>query len=755
MRSPCHGGEDDEQLGGWTPTLRRWLVEERSPVELLAHLWGKLKGVNSRLGRFAGLWCSGGVPPEASASTKWRSDDLFPIDPASVAAYLRGKGQDMADGVSLMVNSLNYLALASGSQELPDGFPSRDLTSAQESTVDHLVGLLEHLEESGKKCPGLTCSAEELNAARFDYTGEAIMPMEDLSAEKVIAAWPPEGQAAVQDALDFVPADLKSKLLEPSRCLLPLHEWPEEPPCSRVRATSEEWSKIVEAAYKRGLMVAVDPEEVFKHNGKPVLHGAGAVKKVKVVDGKEVRVQRFISNLIPSNTYQERLEGDDHLLPYLGQLTLLEQEEGQVFLVDSEDFVSCFNLFKLPPVWHRYMAFGKLVDAKCLGGEPGKMVYPAMAVLPMGWISSVAVIQSIVRTLVFKEAGVSVTSEVAKTKVVPQVDDFTVIYLDSYDQLRRLDKGCAEILEGQLSDRHHAFLEVCRKKGLPLNEGKRLIAATKGTLQGGELDGVRGQYGLARDKMAGLIGLGGALLACDAWSEQQLRHFIGKAVFGMCFRRPIFSVLQNVFDEVERLVQIGAADVPSADALDEIFLVVSLVPLMVTNLKARIDDQVSITDASPSGAGAAVATRFRPPPLTLDVPMSVCYECGRPVAEDSVFPCPAECMGFFCSLACVMAHREPDHVEEHRCPRHVWRPPKFGERFAGRRAPLSHAVAMVGHLEVQPPYDLHFGNDMFTDQGREELKQLTPNCFASTGLLSASCSPRRGANRYAWNRARS
>ena len=97
-----------------------------------------------------------------------------------------------------------------------------------------------------------------------------------------------------------------------------------------------------------------------------------------------------------------------------------------------------------------------------------------------------------------------------------------------------------------MSDRHQRFLEVCRKRGLPLNEGKRLVAATKGTLQGGELDGKKGQYGLARDKMASLLGLGAALLSRDTWSEHQLRHFLAKAVFGMCFRRPTFSVLQQV-----------------------------------------------------------------------------------------------------------------------------------------------------------------------------------------------------------------
>jgi len=94
------------------------------------------------------------------------------------------------------------------------------------------------------------------------------------------------------------------------------------------------------------------------------------------------------------------------------------------------------------------------------------------------------------------------------------------------------------------------------------------------------------------------------------------------------------------------------------------------------------------------------------------------------VSEDAVYPCPVVCGAAFCSLACVLKHRDIDHSAAGECPRRTWRPPRFGERFAGRRAPLSHAVALQGHVEVQAPYDLHFGNDMFTDQGRRELSLL-------------------------------
>ena len=80
---------------------------------------------------------------------------------------------------------------------------------------------------------------------------------------------------------------------------------------------------------------------------------------------------------------------------------------------------------------------------------------------------------------------------------------------------------------------------MCTRLQLPLSEAKRLIAATRGALQGGELDGEEGRYGLAPQKMVELVTLGATMLAKEKWAEAELRHFVGKTTFGCCFRRPL------------------------------------------------------------------------------------------------------------------------------------------------------------------------------------------------------------------------
>lgn len=69
---------------------------------------------------------------------------------------------------------------------------------------------------------------------------------------------------------------------------------------------------------------------------------------------------------------------------------LLEQGDEEEWLVDSEDFTSCFNLFRLPRAWRPYMCFEKPVDGSLFGKAPAVATYVAMAVVPMGWINAVA-----------------------------------------------------------------------------------------------------------------------------------------------------------------------------------------------------------------------------------------------------------------------------------------------------------------------------------------------------------------------------
>jgi hypothetical protein len=80
---------------------------------------------------------------------------------------------------------------------------------------------------------------------------------------------------------------------------------------------------------------------------------------------------------------------------------MMEVDADEEVLIDSEDLVSCFNLFRLPERWAGFATFAKQAPATIFGGPAGAMDYVGKRVVPMGWINAVSLMQTVVRKLVF------------------------------------------------------------------------------------------------------------------------------------------------------------------------------------------------------------------------------------------------------------------------------------------------------------------------------------------------------------------
>ena len=105
-------------------------------------------------------------------------------------------------------------------------------------------------------------------------------------------------------------------------------------------------------------MKAVSDDQMPRDSmNRPILAGAGGVAKTKEIGGQDIHMQRFISILCPINEYLRRIPGDDDKLPYAGQITLVKLASDEDVLVDSEDFESAFNLFRMPPQWLVFFAY--------------------------------------------------------------------------------------------------------------------------------------------------------------------------------------------------------------------------------------------------------------------------------------------------------------------------------------------------------------------------------------------------------------
>eukprot|EP00434_Breviolum_minutum_P013419 symbB.v1.2.011826.t1/scaffold804.1/size161093/3 len=405
--------------------------------------------------------------------------------------------------------------------------------------------------------------------------------------------------------------------------------------------------------------------------------------------------QRFISILVPTNAATTPIEGAQDTLPYIGTLSALMLEEDEMLYLDSEDLQSAFNLFSVPDQWLGYFAYSKKVDGQAFGLPAGKMVRPALSVVPMGWHSAVGVVQEAVRHLVFERAGVSKATSVEKGEPIPDTKSLAVVYLDNFDEITILKQVAAEFeATEEMTENHRRFNEVCDAEGLPRNLGKQLVKAISGGMQGGEFDGLRGTLKVGSDKLRGFIKMSLGLLASSRWSEFSLRHWTGKAAFCCAFRRVLFAHLGEIFPTIEESTKGDV--VPPAAVVDEVLCFVVSSIQAETELKCPLSEVISCTDASPTGGASAIATKFKkgevkvPASSVLEERCAVCETAFEEVRGCEKYPCSRSCGARMCSVLCYYNH------QDEKCSRCDMWTPMFGERFAGKNFPLTKACALVG-----------------------------------------------------------
>ena len=147
---------------------------------------------------------------------------------------------------------------------------------------------------------------------------------------------------------------------------------------SRVHASDTEWFKVAAAGVARGLFELVPEQAIFcDDRGHKILSGAMAVAKDKDLGGGRIEHrQRFVSILVPLNSYLRRLPGDSSLLPNVTRMSLVALEEGEVLVLDSEDMTSAFNLFRMPACWRKAFTFSRQVPGSVVPGGVGIRTTP-------------------------------------------------------------------------------------------------------------------------------------------------------------------------------------------------------------------------------------------------------------------------------------------------------------------------------------------------------------------------------------------
>lgn len=303
------------------------------------------------------------------------------------------------------------------------------------------------------------------------------------------------------------------------------------------------------------------------------------------------------------------IAGDIGTLAGASAFTSVVIEDGKVIAISGDDLVSSFYLFKMPPAWLPYLAFERSITWRALGIEKDGATFLSAAVLPMGFSSSVGLMQHVHRRLALWGspcvAELRKALEIRKDRVWPYLGEDSpvwVLYLDDV-----LEAEVAKQLMGKPPKEQDMMRKAYQFWGVPFNTKKATEQVLSTERLRCFLHGEVGRVGVTTKRLLENLSLGLWLLGRRRTSRKSLQVFAGKEVHVLQFRRPLFST----YDKIWKLIA-GPTDMPwlNEDVIDEIVVGLSLLPLRFTDWRADLDPHVMASDASETGGGFVIAKRL-------------------------------------------------------------------------------------------------------------------------------------------------
>ena len=513
---------------------------------------------------------------------------------------------------ALAILGLNYLHGDREKGQPP--WPGSQATAAQEKALirvwDMLKVFFDDKERVGVPRTPLHEWEHEIGELSISYTGEVVEKAKWVTLRQILPGLPSPEHGGLVDILELVPSEMAEALQHPERLIR--EDWPEVMPKPRVMCEDGEWDQVVAALYQRKLVKPIDKFVVVQ--GEHVLNGVFGVPKQdkKLASGEEVL--RLIIDLRASNWLLHQLDGDTQTLTGAASFQRIMVSEDEELLVSGEDLVSAFYLFAMPPGWGPFMTLAKPVPGHLVGRPEEDWSYVGLSVLPMGWHSSVGIMQAAHRRIALGSplrggAGLSRLAEISRTSVFPDLDEGAgwSIYLDDTTILEKISAKAAADLEGRPPAEQEQLRKAYEWWGIPTNPQKALVRCQKAERLGALIDGKRGILRTTTKRCLDLISLGTWIRQQGTVRRKALQVYAGKAVHILQFRRCLFSCLEVLF----RAIAHGPQNCPVTEELrSEMFVMEVLLPLTQCDLKATVDPIVTASDACETGAGVCYASRL-------------------------------------------------------------------------------------------------------------------------------------------------
>ena len=457
---------------------------------------------------------------------------------------------------------------------------------------------------------------EELRKKRLNYQGEEVGVCHKLSLEQVLPSLPPHAHGGCISTLDFVCDQTKSWLLNPGRNIV--EDVGQDIPKlqGKIHVSEGEMESISDQLISRGICSWISLESVVEFRGQKVLNGLfGVEKSGKLVNGRPVL--RLIMNLIPTNAIMRQYVGVVKNLPSITSWMSLVLEGDEEIRIWQSDMCNAFYLFKLPEIWRSFLAFN---FKKTFINTEGKSEVRVLAcnVLPMGWASSVSIMQEISEQIL-RIKPLAIESQLVRNRAIPQCltgiiveatdsgKSWWHVYLDNF-AAGEIGTGDSEWHNGE---KLHQLAEECwADSGVLSSEKKRKRIERNAEELGAFIDGEQRTIGGSPSRFLGLMQSTFVALSMGSLSKKLVQVLAGRWVHVMQLRRPAMCILDAVWDFT------GGKTVNLKNIVikvrREFFSCLSMVPLLHTFLGSSVSSIITASDASSTGGAVGVADTLSP-----------------------------------------------------------------------------------------------------------------------------------------------
>ena len=503
-------------------------------------------------------------------------------------------------------NSPFLQAIAKGLNSLHGEACPKDFTGTKTSR--------EALKRVASKLEGHLLLSEELPQISFDdffrfrgidYQGDEIKLARKVTWEGIEPSLPE--QVASLDLRDFCEGVVLHYVNNIHDYLLP-EDVQALGPTPKVMVDQCEWKQVAEGLVERGLCDVLSADQLFHVRERPVLNGMFAVSKQEFKGN--IEICRLIMNLKPLNALCFGLQADTGTLPAITSMGGFFLQEDELLCLSSEDIRCFFYFFKVPRNWIPLLAFARAAPSSLtthLGEDTG---YLCARVLPMGFVNSVGIAQHVHRNVIKKSLGafpysLGGESEIRRDRTAPQGSNLYRIYLDNFDEMRKVDRKLAATLEGQPSPLVNGVREQYELAGLPRHPKKSVVQQLQGEVQGAWVDGVKGTVVAKPNKIVKYIALALELIKDCKASQKELQVVGGGMVYAAMFRRPALCGLNHIWRDIVSLDQKpqGVRVYLRKEVVMELARFICLLPLMYIDFRAPFDESLTASDASTTGGG--------------------------------------------------------------------------------------------------------------------------------------------------------